>query len=136
MAIKGFESDDFSAPMVEINMTPLVDVMLVLFVIFLITAPVMTQSILLELPDEVAIETNIEESIMIFISKHGEYHWNDTLVTESRLNHHMKSIATKSKTYPIHLYADIAVPYGKIARFLALSQKYNLKNINFITQSK
>ena len=134
MAIQGFDKEDFSAPMAEINTTPLVDVMLVLLVIFLVTAPMLTQSIKLELPNEVATEIADKYPISISISKSGMYYWEEKSVNEEELEQHIQTAAKSNKTQPIHLRADTNVTYGKVSKVLALSQKYGLSNIGFVTK--
>ena len=134
MAIQGFDNDDYSAPMAEINTTPLVDVMLVLLVIFLVTAPMFTQSIQLELPNEEASERVDENAIAISLSQEGLYYWDTTLVTEAELKQRLQNAAFAHKAQPIHLYADMQVEYGKVSRLLALAQHYGLNNIGFVTQ--
>lgn len=136
MAMHGFDRDDFSAPMAEINTTPLVDVMLVLMVIFLVTAPMLTQAVKLELPNEVATEIADENPLSISISQHGIYYWGEASITEDQLEQHLKLAAQKDKSQPIHLRADINTAYGKVSKVLALSQKYGLTNIGFITEKK
>jgi biopolymer transport protein ExbD len=136
MAMHGFDKDNFSAPMAEINTTPLVDVMLVLMVIFLVTAPMLTQAVKLELPNEVATQVADENPITLSISQHGIYYWGEQSISEDSLEKYLKLAATKDKTQPIHLRADVNTPYGKVGKVLALSQKYGLTNIGFITEQK
>ena len=136
MAMQGFDREDFSAPMAEINTTPLVDVMLVLLVIFLVTAPMLTQAIKLELPNEVATEIADDNPISISISPHGIYYWDEESVSEAELEQRLQIAAASDKTQSIHLRADTSVAYGKVSKVLALSQKYGLSNIGFITEQK
>lgn len=136
MAMHGFDRDDFSAPMAEINTTPLVDVMLVLMVIFLVTAPMLTQAVKLELPNEVATEVADENTVSISVSQHGIYYWGENSISEGGLEQKLQLAATKDKAQPIHLRADINTPYGKVSKVLALSQKYGLTNIGFVTEQK
>lgn len=132
MAMQGFDREDFSAPMAEINTTPLVDVMLVLLVIFLVTAPMLTQAIKLELPNEVATEIADENPIAISVSPHGIYYWGEESVSEAELEQRLQMAAVSNKTQPIHLRADSNVTYGKVSKVLALAQKYGLSSIGFV----
>ncbi|MEZ5758688.1 MAG: biopolymer transporter ExbD [Emcibacteraceae bacterium] len=134
MALNGFDDDDYAAPMAEINTTPLVDVMLVLLVIFMVTAPMLTQAIKVELPNEAATQIADENPIEITISQHGIYYWNDVAMTEVKLAQRLQLLSDSDKGSAIHLRADINVPYGRVSRFLSLAQKYGLKNIGFITE--
>ena len=134
MAMQGFDREDFSAPMAEINTTPLVDVMLVLLVIFLVTAPMLTQAVKLELPNEIAKEIADENPIVISISEHGLYYWGQTGISEAKLDERLQHESLSDKTRPIHLRADTNVAYGKVSKILALSQKYGLSNVGFITE--
>ena len=136
MAMQGFDKDNFSAPMAEINTTPLVDVMLVLLVVFLVTAPMLTQTIQLELPNEQANTITDKNPITLSISEDGLYYWGDDSVTDAELEKRLQMAAINDKTQAIHLHADVKVAYGKVSKVLALSQKYGLNNIGFITQQK
>ena len=134
MAMQGFDREDFSAPMAEINTTPLVDVMLVLLVIFLVTAPILTQAVKLELPNEVATEIADENPIVISVAVGGQYYWGEDAVTEAELEQRLQHAAAKDQTRPIHLRADTNVHYGGVSKVLVLSQKYGLSKIGFVTQ--
>lgn len=133
MAMNGFDKDDFSAPIADINTTPLVDVMLVLLVVFLVTAPMLTQAVKLELPNEVAAEITDENPITLSVTQHGLYYWSDELVSENELEQRLQQAAAKGETIPIHLRADTNATYGKVSKILALAQQYGLNNIGFIT---
>lgn len=130
----GFDHDDYAAPMAEINTTPLVDVMLVLLVIFLVTAPMLTQAVKLELPNETATEIADENPITLSINAQGEYYWDKERLTLESLEQRLHSESEMPTKRPIHLRADVNSSYGKISKVLALAQKYQLKNIGFVTQ--
>jgi biopolymer transport protein ExbD len=136
MSLGGLDREDFSAPMAEINTTPLVDVMLVLMVIFLVTAPMLTQAVKLKLPNETATAIADENPITLSISEQGAYYWGEEQISEEQLAEHLQIAATQDKSKPIHLRADTNVPYGKVSKALTLSQKYGLTNIGFITEPK
>lgn len=131
--MKGFDKEDFLAPIADINTTPLVDVMLVLMVIFLVTAPILTQSIKLELPNEPAENILDDKSINISISENGVYYWDKEEINEDELEKRLQLKANKDKEQAINLHADVKTPYGKVSKVLAMSQKYGLTNIGFIT---
>jgi len=134
MALGGFDKDDFAAPMAEINTTPLVDVLLVLLVIFLVTAPMLTQAIKLELPNETASQIQDEKPITLSIDASGQYFWDNTAIGEGDLDKRFKEAASINSKQPIHLRADKKTSYEKVSHILALAQRYDLKNIGFVMQ--
>ncbi len=136
MAMHGFDQEDFSAPLAEINTTPLVDVMLVLLVIFLVTAPMLTQAIKLQLPNEVATQITDENLIHLSITHDGVYYWGEEAVSEPELEQRLKMIALKDKSQFIQLRADTRVAYGKVSKLLALIHQYELTHIGFVTEQK
>lgn len=129
----GFGNDDHQEPLAEINVTPFVDVMLVLFVIFLVTAPMLTQAVKLELPAETATTLEDENPITISVDAKGQYYWNDAPITSEGLTQHLQ---TANPAQPIHLRADKQTPYEKVSHILAAAQAQGLTNIGFITQPK
>lgn len=136
MAMQGFDREAFSAPMAEINTTPLVDVMLVLVVIFLVTAPMLTQAVKLELPSEMATDVADENPITLSVLPDGSYHWGEEPITAEQLDSRLKSAAMVDKTQPIHLRADVKAAYGNVSLVLTTAQKHGLTNIGFITEPK
>lgn len=136
MAMSGFEREDLQAPMAEINVTPFVDVMLVLLVIFLVTAPMLTQSIKLELPHESATVIKDQKAATISIDASGQYFWDNALLSEGELEARLKQAAANDNTQPLHIRADSSVAYGKVSHVLAVSARVGLTNIGFITEPK
>lgn len=136
MAMHGFDKEDFSAPMAEINTTPLVDVMLVLMVIFLVTAPMLTQAVKLELPGEAAAEILDEKPVVISILQDGAYYWADEQVKEPDLEMRIKTASVNNAEQPIHIRADINVAYGRVSNILSLAQQHGMSNIAFVTEPK
>jgi biopolymer transport protein ExbD len=136
MALGGnsFDKDDFSAPMAEINTTPLVDVMLVLLVIFLVTAPMLTQAVKLELPNEKAQAVDDKNPVIISVDANGNYFWNSSPVSKDALNQKMLEQSSYSKNQALHLKADKQASYEKVSHILAVAQRNGLNNIGFITQ--
>lgn len=132
--MKGLDKEDFGAPLAEINVTPMVDVMLVLLVIFLVTAPMLTQAVKLELPNETATEIADENPVTVSVNAEGQYYWDSEAVSESQLAQRLQAVAMQNERKPLHLRADTNAAYGRISKILALSQKYGLTNIGFITQ--
>ncbi len=129
----GFESDDYQAPMAEINTTPLVDVMLVLLVIFLVTAPMITHSIKLELPNEAAKQVQEKKAVTVSVDAAGQLYWEDAPITLEQMEDKMSALAVEDAKHPIHLRADKNTSYGNVSHILAAAQRFGLKNIGFLT---
>lgn len=136
MALGGFDKEDFQAPIAEINTTPLVDVMLVLLVIFLVTAPMLTQAIKLELPKETASAIKDDSSINVSVDISGQYYWNDRAITAEELNYKIKSAAADNPKQAIYLRADKKTAYEKVSHILAIAQANGMTNVGFITEPK
>lgn len=131
-----FEREEFQAPLSEINMTPLVDVMLVLLVIFLITAPMLNSAIKLNLPAESAAQITEQKTITISINQAGQYFIDDQPVSEGELEHRLSLTAAENPKQQIHLRVDVNVNYGKVSHVLADLQRIGLSNIGFVTEPK
>ena len=120
----------------SINTTPLVDVMLVLLIIFLITIPVVTQSIKLELPKEQNIPLQTKpENIVIAVNRDGEIHWGierlpdiETLVTR------LKVQAVKEPQPEVHIRGDSEVRYESVGRVVVACQRAGIFKVGFITE--
>ena len=123
-----------SAPMSEINTTPLVDVMLVLLVIFIVTAPLLTHAVKIDLP-KAASNINITkpEHIELGIGAAGELFWNGEAVTIDALPQRLGNESTRQPQPELHIRADRHVPYEKVAQVMALAAKAGLLRIGFIS---
>ncbi len=131
-----FEREELQAPLAEINMTPLVDVMLVLLVIFLVTAPMLNSSIKLNLPQESAAQITEQKTITISINARGQYFVDDVEVSQNELEAKLRATAKENPKQQIHIRADVDVNYGKVSHVLAELQRDGLSNIGFVTNSK
>jgi biopolymer transport protein ExbD len=131
----GGPTDD-EKPMSEINTTPLVDVMLVLLIIFLITVPVITQSVKVNLPKAANIPTQTKpENINIAVDKDGNVYWNTMLVpTQDALLARIKSVAVQDPQPEIHVRGDRATAYENIGRVIVLCQRGGIQKVGFITE--
>lgn len=129
-----FEREDLQAPLAEINMTPLIDVMLVLLVILLITAPLITSSIKLNLPKESTAPIEEKNPLTISIDRQGNFYLEEKKISADQLQQHLANIAAEHPKQPIHLRADVEVNYGKISHLLAILQSLGLSNVGFITE--
>lgn len=121
-------------PMAEINIIPLVDVMLVLLVVFIVTAPLLTHAVKLDLP-QASSRPNISraEHIEIAVQHDGRLHWNGRPVSPAELAQHAAQLAATSPDTEIHLKGDAAVPYGEMARTLSTLARHGLTRIGFVT---
>lgn len=136
MAFGGFEQNS-QQPMSEINTTPMVDVMLVLLIIFMITAPLMTQSINVNLPTaEGTPMPEKPEIINLQISAEGTLSWNNTLLSEDGLSQQLKEVAEQSPQPEIHLFADAAVRYEYVARVMAKARDAGVTKLGFVMQAE
>lgn len=131
-----FDREDLQAPLAEINTTPLVDVMLVLLVIFLVTAPMLNSAIKLNLPTETASQITEKKPIVISINKSGQYFIDDVPATERDVEIKFESTAKENPKQQIHIRADVDVAYGKVSHILADAQKFGLSNIGFVTEPR
>jgi biopolymer transport protein ExbD len=134
MGSGNFDRDDLHAPMAEINTTPLVDVMLVLMVIFLVTAPMLTHAVKLELPRETAAQVQDQKAVTLSIDAGGQYYWNDVPVSDGALQQNMQAAAASDPEQPLHIRADAAAAYGRVSHALASAARLGLTHIGFITQ--
>jgi biopolymer transport protein ExbD len=130
----GFDKEDLQAPLSEINMIPLVDIMLVLLVIFLITAPIITSSIQLNLPKDQGISTQEKNPITISITKNGDYFLEEQSFSISNLENHLREISQENIDAQINIRADSGVQFSNVSRILSIAQKLGLKNVGFITE--
>ncbi|MGJ7485754.1 ExbD/TolR family protein [Variovorax sp. LT2P21] len=123
-------------PMSDINVTPLVDVMLVLLVIFIITAPLMASSIRLDLPRTDAGKTgDVPKSVSVAVDAQGQVFVNDQSVTEDELATRLASAAAASRDTEVQLRADQTVPYGRIVALMGIANKAGLSRIGFVTET-
>jgi biopolymer transport protein ExbD len=128
-------SDNDSEVMSEINMTPLVDVMLVLLIIFIITVPVMKHAVLLDLPKASSQVQNAKpETISLSIDAQGQYYWNQTRLADGVLGAMLAEQSQKSPQPELHIRADKAVRYEYVAQAMAAAQQAGLKKIGFVTE--
>ncbi len=133
MAFGSFGAND-SQPMAEINTTPLVDVMLVLLIIFMVTAPLFTHAVKIDLP-QAQSQLNPEKpaTIALAIDSAGKLYWNDALISEQALAGRFSQAAAESPQPELHLRADRDTRYQVIAKVMADAQRAGLKKIGFVT---
>jgi len=137
MAFGGFNDNNKHAPMSEINVTPMVDVMLVLLVIFIITAPMFTHAIKLDLPNaQSAPAPEKPETISLSINHAGAIYWNNDAISDKDLDAKLAVAAKKNPQPELQLRADKATRYEVIAQVMATAQTNGLTKIGFVTDAK
>ena len=135
MAFGRLERRASPQPMSDINMTPLIDVMLVLLVIFIITAPLMSSSLKLDLPKTSAAQAGTAPLyVTVAVDASGQLFWGDTPVTSEQLSAQVKAAAQRAATTEVQLRADQRVAYGRIAELIGLVQAGGLSRIGFVTE--
>ena len=137
MAFGRLERSPTSQPMSDINMTPLIDVMLVLLVIFMIAAPLMTASLKLDLPrTEAAAASDAPDFIAVAIDPQGQLYVADQPLAADAFAERMAQAAKKNPQTEVQLRADKTVPYGRVAELIGMVQKAGLNRIGFVAEPK
>jgi biopolymer transport protein ExbD len=127
--------DDTDEVMNEINMTPLVDVMLVLLIIFIITVPVMKHSVEVDLPRASSRPEDAKpETVRLSVDAQGAYFWNESRIEDRDLERMLKDAAAKNPQPELHIRGDKAVRYERVAQALSAAQRAGLRKIGFITE--
>ena len=122
--------------MSEINVTPMVDVMLVLLVIFILTAPLLASSIKLDLPKtDAAKPVNAPQFVTLVVDKTGQVFLNDQPVSPDQLKSRLAQTAGQNPDTELQLRADEAVPYGKVVEVMGVAQKAGLNRIGFVADT-
>ena len=136
MSFGRLERTPGAQPFSEINVTPLVDVMLVLVVIFIITAPLLASSIRLELPRSDAAQPNeVPQFVTLVVDKRGQAFLNDQPVSADQLAQSLRQSAARNPDTEVQLRADQAVPYGRIVEVMGIAQKAGLNRIGFVADA-
>jgi biopolymer transport protein ExbD len=133
----GTLSDDTDEVMNEINMTPLVDVMLVLLIIFIITVPVMKHSVNIDLPRAVNQPQDIKpQTIRLSVDDKGQYFWNELPTSDEAVFAQLKTASAQTPQPELHIRGDKSVRYERVIQVMAAAQQAGLKKIGFITEPK
>ena len=136
MAFGRFERGSSPQPMSDINMTPLIDVMLVLLVIFIITAPLMSSSLRLDLPKSDAARPSDTPAFMaVSVDPQGRLFMADKELDAAALAERVAEAARRNPQTEVQLSADQAVPYGRVAELIGIVQKGGLTRIGFVAQN-
>ncbi|WP_180125274.1 biopolymer transporter ExbD [Rhodoferax sp. BLA1] len=123
-------------PMSDINMTPLIDVMLVLVVIFIITAPLLASSIKLDLPKtDAAKPSEVPQAVRVVVDAAGQAFVNDRPVSQDELAQQFANAQRANPDTEVQLRADKSVPYGRIVEVMGAAQKVGLNRIGFVADA-
>jgi biopolymer transport protein ExbD len=135
MALRVGGGDDEGEVMSDINVTPLVDVMLVLLIIFIITIRVIIQQVQLDLPKATNLPTQTKpENITIAIDKQGGIYWNTKpLASQDELLTHLRGIVREDPQPEVHIRGDANVRYQFVGQVLVATQKIGIRKVAFIT---
>lgn len=135
MSFGSFEGEGVPRLNAEINTTPLVDVMLVLLVVFILTAPLLAQGIQVNLPQASAASLPTPEQVVeIGIRADGSLFWNERPLSPTHLEATLMDAAQRQPQPEIRIRADAETPYRHLARVMAAAQAAQLTRIGFITQ--
>ena len=131
----GGDFDDDKDSMSDINMTPLVDVMLVLLIIFIIAVPVITHSVKVDLPRaDNAVNEIKPETVNLSVTADGKVHWDESDVSEAELDQRLAAAATKQPQPEIHIRGDRKVEYEHVMRVMAAVQRAGILKLGFVSQ--
>jgi len=137
MAMSPFAGDDDDGLMNEINMTPLVDVMLVLLIVFMVTIPVIRHAVKIDLPHASSQKEDTKPAqVTVSIDANGNVLWDNTKVDDAALALKIAQAAQASPQPELHLDADRKVAYEKVAQVMSAAQAGGLTKIGFVTQPK
>jgi biopolymer transport protein TolR len=136
MSFGRLERTQGAAPMSDINMTPLIDVMLVLLVIFIITAPLLVSAVKVDLPRaEGAQAPHAPRFVALAINKSGQVFVDDRPQSPEALAQALKQAALANPDTEVQLRADAAVPYGRVVEVMGVAQKAGLSRIGFVADA-
>jgi len=127
--------DDETEVMNEINMTPLVDVMLVLLIIFIITVPVLTHSVKVDLPRADNTPNELKpETVNLAVNAEGNIYWNETQITMEELDLRLATEANKQPQPEVHIRGDRKVDYEHVIKAMAAVQRAGILKLGFVTE--
>lgn len=134
MAFGGFSEEGRTPQMSEINMVPLIDVMLVLLIVFMITAPLLTHSVQIDLP-AASSQANEEkpDTITLAIDEDNTMYWNDEPFDRERLVERLADVAAQDPQPALHLRADRETRYQLLAEIMSEAREAGVRKLGFIT---
>jgi biopolymer transport protein ExbD len=134
MAFLNQATAKYGGPRAEINMIPLIDVMLVLLVIFMVTAPLLTHAVKLDLPEASSDARQMAEKVEIAIDGTGKLYWDGDGFDVKDIETRLTALARARPETEIHLYADSSTRYEVIANVMSAATRTGLTRISFVTQ--
>jgi biopolymer transport protein ExbD len=137
MAFGGLNANSGTKDVAEINMIPLIDVMLVLLVIFIITAPLLTHAVKVDLPQAVSTPNPAKpEAVQLSIKANGEVYWNTQRMNADEWRTRMQEASVKTPQPEIHIRADDELAYRHIAQVMADATRAGLPKLGFVTDPR
>jgi biopolymer transport protein ExbD len=131
-----FQTQSDQEMMSEINVTPLVDVMLVLLVVFIVTAPLLSQSLEVKLPKTAAVQTRMDtKQQVVTINAEGKITLESVALSDEKLAQQLADSAAGRDDFELHVHADEAVPYGRVAQVMAIAQHAGVSKLSFMTMA-
>ena len=137
MAFGGLAANRSSRPVAEINMIPLIDVMLVLLVIFMVTAPLLTHAVKVDLPKASStVNVSQRDSIHLSIDREGRVFWNGEAVVESDWRARMRQAADQDPQPELHINADGDIAYRRVMEVMSDAARAGLTRIGFVSDPR
>jgi len=131
-----FHTQSDQEMMSEINVTPLVDVMLVLLVVFIVTAPLLSQSLEVKLPKTAAVTTRMDtKQQVVTINAEGKIALDSIVLSDEKLAQRLADAAAGKDNFELHVHADETVPYGRVAQVMAIAQHAGVSKLSFMTMA-
>ncbi|OGT00572.1 MAG: biopolymer transporter ExbD [Gallionellales bacterium RIFCSPLOWO2_12_FULL_59_22] len=131
-----FQNNSNQEMMSEINVTPLVDVMLVLLVVFIVTAPLLSQSLEVKLPRTAAVAGRMDTKLQtVTINAQGAISLESISISDADLAKQLAEAAAGKDNYELHVHADETVPYGRVAQIMAIAQHAGVSKLSFMTMA-
>ena len=133
--------NESGGPMAEINVTPLVDVMLVLLIIFMITAPLMSHKVKVELPQATLQKLDLEKAVVVqpitlTVTEEGKLFWNDQPITKDQIESRLSVEAQKTPQPPINVRGDRTTKYRIVQEIVRISQSQGMRKVGFVAEKE
>ena len=134
MAFGSLSDGETGGDLAEINMIPLIDVMLVLLVIFIVTAPLLTHAVKIDLPKTSSTPNLTKpDNVQLAIDADSRVHWNGVHIAAIALRSNLQAAAARTPQPELHLRAERATPYEKVAQVMSAAAREGLTRIGFVT---
>ncbi|MBA3997369.1 MAG: biopolymer transporter ExbD [Candidatus Accumulibacter sp.] len=134
MAFASMDGGDDNEPLAEINMVPLIDVMLVLLIIFMVTAPLLTHAVKVDLP-KASSSANLTkpDNVQLAIDANSQLFWNGEAVNGEQFTERLKAAGAQQPQPELHIRAERTTPYEKVAQVMSEAARLGLARIGFVT---